>query len=268
MVINSSGTVKETNHYYPFGGLFAGTSVQPFKYNGKEFDGKNGLNWYDYGARHYDAALGRWHVVDPLAEKMPTWSPYTYCFNNPLRFIDPTNGEDGWDIVVGYGIGFITNIIPGTGALRDSYTPNDPSDYNNALQGVDNASMAAGASMIAFGGNAMAAGEGTVALGTVAAVTTGGVATTTVVIGGTIQATGATTAAVGVMMMSNANQNKQAGYDRGKKGNVSSGNKNSAHANQKAKSSAGEKYQEAKAKYEQLYKKRIKLKKRDVKQIN
>ena len=44
VVINSNGTVKETNHYYPFGGLFAGTSVQPFKYNGKEFDSKNGLN--------------------------------------------------------------------------------------------------------------------------------------------------------------------------------------------------------------------------------
>ena len=88
VVIDGSGEVKETNHYYPFGGLFAGTSIQPFKYNGKEFDSKNGLNWYDYGVRHYDATLGRWHVVDPLAEKMPTWSPYTYCFNNPIILID------------------------------------------------------------------------------------------------------------------------------------------------------------------------------------
>ena len=101
-------------------------------------------------------------MVDPKSTKYYPWSPYSYCFNNPLRYIDP-NGEDGWDIVAGYGIGFITNIIPGTGALRDSYTPNDPSDYNNALQGVDNASMAAGAAMIASGGSAMAAGEGTVA---------------------------------------------------------------------------------------------------------
>ena len=61
VVINSSGAVQETNHYYPFGGVFASTgNVQPYKYNGKELDTKKGLNWYDYGARHYDAALGRW----------------------------------------------------------------------------------------------------------------------------------------------------------------------------------------------------------------
>ena len=51
VVINQSGTVEETNHYYPFGGVFAATNnVQPYKYNGKEFDTKNGLNWYDYTA--------------------------------------------------------------------------------------------------------------------------------------------------------------------------------------------------------------------------
>ena len=90
MVINSSGTVQETNHYYPFGSLFASTSVQPYKYNGKELDNKKGLNWYDYGARHYDAALGRWFVVDPLAEKYYVTSAYGYCLNNPVKYVDPT----------------------------------------------------------------------------------------------------------------------------------------------------------------------------------
>ena len=89
VVVSSSGTVMETNHYYPFGGVFStSTNVQPYKYNGKELDTKAGLNWYDYGARHYDAALGRWHVVDPLAEKMYGWSPYGYCFNNPIKLVD------------------------------------------------------------------------------------------------------------------------------------------------------------------------------------
>ena len=81
--------MAETNHYYPFGGVFASTgNMQPYKYNGKELDTKKGLNWYDYGARHYDATLGRWFVADPLAEKMCSWSPYAYCFSNPIRFID------------------------------------------------------------------------------------------------------------------------------------------------------------------------------------
>ncbi|WP_148373366.1 RHS repeat-associated core domain-containing protein, partial [Bacteroides bouchesdurhonensis] len=91
VVADQNGNVEEVNHYYPFGGVFANTSsIQPYKYNGKELDTKNGLNWYDYGARHYDAAIGRWQVVDPMAEKYYSTSPYTYCANNPMRFIDPT----------------------------------------------------------------------------------------------------------------------------------------------------------------------------------
>ena len=94
VVINQSGTVEETNHYYPFGGVFASAgSIQPYKYNGKEFDNKKGLNWYDYGARHYDAALGRFTTNDPLAEKYYSMSPYTYCADNPVKFIDPNGME-------------------------------------------------------------------------------------------------------------------------------------------------------------------------------
>ncbi|CAK7014419.1 MAG: hypothetical protein BACD_01117 [Bacteroides rodentium] len=93
VVINQSGSVEETNHYYPFGGVFAGSnSVQPYKYNGKELDAKKGLNWYDYGARHYDAALGRFHTNDRFAEKYYSMSPYQYGANNPIRNID-VNGD-------------------------------------------------------------------------------------------------------------------------------------------------------------------------------
>ena len=65
------------------------SSNQPYKYNGKEFDGLLGLNMYDYGARHYDPYSGRWIAVDPLVEKYYSISPYVYVANNPVRFIDP-----------------------------------------------------------------------------------------------------------------------------------------------------------------------------------
>jgi RHS repeat-associated protein len=99
VVIDQAGTVEQVNHYYPFGGLFGEglqTSNQPYRYNGKELDRMHGLDWFDYGARHYDAALGRWWTPDPLAEKYYPISPYAYCGNNPVRFIDP-DGKDWYE---------------------------------------------------------------------------------------------------------------------------------------------------------------------------
>ena len=94
VVINQSGTVEEANHYYPFGGVFASTgNTQPYKYNGKELDAKKGLNWYDYGVRMYDAALGRFATVDPSAENYFNTSLYAYCGNNPISRIDPTGAD-------------------------------------------------------------------------------------------------------------------------------------------------------------------------------
>ncbi|WP_228463858.1 MULTISPECIES: RHS repeat-associated core domain-containing protein, partial [Chryseobacterium] len=92
--------VLEENNYYPFGlkheeynGL-TGNPDYNYKYNGKELQ-ETGM--YDYGARFYMPDLGRWGVVDPLAETSRRWSPYNYAVNNPIRFIDPDGrSESDW----------------------------------------------------------------------------------------------------------------------------------------------------------------------------
>jgi RHS repeat-associated protein len=98
----TTAIVKETN-YYPFGLTHKGynnlttslgsAGAKKYQYNGKELQEDYGLDWYDYGARFYDAGLGRWTSIDPLAENSISMTPYHFVTNNPLIFVDP-NGMD------------------------------------------------------------------------------------------------------------------------------------------------------------------------------
>ena len=120
----SDGSVAQVNHYYPYGMSYAGNAMasmaelhpigggleigeeispgideigllplsgsvaQPYRFSGNELYLDNGLGLYDFKARMYDPALGRFTSVDPLSGKYPGISPYSYCAGNPVNFVD------------------------------------------------------------------------------------------------------------------------------------------------------------------------------------
>jgi RHS repeat-associated protein len=87
---------KKCINYYPFGlehkgynNVVNGTEHK-WKYQGKEHQQELGLDWYDFSARNYDPAIGRWMNIDPMGELLMSHSPFNYAFNNPVYFDDPT----------------------------------------------------------------------------------------------------------------------------------------------------------------------------------
>ena len=121
LITNKSGEVVQRVEYLPTGETFIeqqDTSwVSPYKFNGrsalrdafettwrkKELDKMHGLDWYDSSARYYDHVLGRFHQIDPLAEKYYSWSPYAYCMGNPIKATGKdVNGEERSLLIFNY----------------------------------------------------------------------------------------------------------------------------------------------------------------------
>jgi RHS repeat-associated protein len=154
----TAADIKQINHYYPFGlnmeGNWQGGAKgdNKYQYNGKELNQDFGLDWNDYGARFYDAALARWNAIDPLNEKFNTTSPYTYVLNNPIKLLD-LDGRDTTPANSGVdAIGIIKDIptsslyigdvseLPAKLATKVSFVVLDfigVNDLDNAIAGWD-----------------------------------------------------------------------------------------------------------------------------------
>ena len=102
-----NGNITQTLTYLPYGedwvditafqpnynNLFDTTMLGTYSFNGKEKDYESGFHYY--GARYYASELGIWLSTDPMSDKYPSLSPYNYCADNPVKFIDP-KGEEIW----------------------------------------------------------------------------------------------------------------------------------------------------------------------------
>jgi RHS repeat-associated protein len=93
-VTHVKSPIISSQDYFPFGLSFNSYQREnalnnQYQYNGKEFQDELSLGWLDYQARQYDPAIARWMAPDPLSGLSRRHSPYAYCYNNPLIFVDP-----------------------------------------------------------------------------------------------------------------------------------------------------------------------------------
>jgi len=109
--------IAELSENYSYG--VASTEKNNYLYNGKEKQNDFNLDWLDYGARMYDAALGRWWVQDPLAEKRFWLSPYQYSQNSPITRFDADGRLDDW-YITGEG-----DLVYNRNQQGDFYTETD-----------------------------------------------------------------------------------------------------------------------------------------------
>ena len=90
---NSQGYYADQSlEYYPSGVLFGRSTEkerQPYMFGGKELVSMHGLNEYDFTGRWQYSIIPSFTSLDPLCEKYYSVSPYVYCLDNPLKYVDP-----------------------------------------------------------------------------------------------------------------------------------------------------------------------------------
>jgi RHS repeat-associated protein len=154
----NNGVVRvEYANYFPFGmKMLAPYSTYlgaKYLYNGKEYQDDFGLNWYDYGARFYDPAIGRWSTPEPYAELVPGISVYAYCYDNPINYTEPDGRWPGWvhariirkalNPYINHGliVEQVDQIIAG-GAFIDKYFQDPKYSYMHSMRnGLTNQSI-------------------------------------------------------------------------------------------------------------------------------
>jgi RHS repeat-associated protein len=142
-VTHTLSPIVATSDYFPFGLTYndmqrSNSWEQKYLYSGKELQDELALNWYDFGARMYMPEIGRWGVIDPLAEQSRGWTPYRYGFDNPMRFIDP----DGMSEVEGvnYSDGYSTQSTKTTtGSIELWQLSADAQQKVNTIRGIRDA---------------------------------------------------------------------------------------------------------------------------------
>ena len=89
-ITDDHANITQYDAYLPYGELLvdehSSSEDLPYKFNGKQFDEETGL--YYYGARYMNPITSLWYGVDPLAEKLPLTSVYSYCMANPIKLVE------------------------------------------------------------------------------------------------------------------------------------------------------------------------------------